>query len=223
MKRCFFTGLVVILPILITFLVVRFLVNFLTDPFEKFVRYILSHFDFYSNGLWILDHNQIIYLISKVLILGGLLLLIFLLGLLSRIAILEAAFTLFEKLVKKIPVIRSVFRICKEMTNAFLSPKAEGTNQPALVPYPSEEQKSIGLIMSEFTSDLLGNDSDEFAAVLIPCTPNLTTGILCIFSKQDVCPIQMSANDAFAFIMAFGAVGSVGKPHFHLDKNSKQA
>lgn len=204
MRKCFFAGLAIVLPLVITYVVLAFLIHQLTGPFEKLIEYILKHFSLLPDGFAIFTHKQVIDFISKLLILVGFFLIIYLLGVLSQIGICAPLFRWGNAFLEKIPIVRSVFRVAKEVTGAIFTNKPEKASQPAFVPYPTEDQKSMGLVMSEFTGDLFERANEEFVVVLIPCTPNPTTGVLCIFSKSDIVPSGMNSNEAFSFLMSFG-------------------
>lgn len=204
MKKHFFTGLVVLLPILITIFIVNLIQNVLTGPFEKIVSLVLHQIGLLKDGFGIFSQKQMISGISKVLILVGLAGFILLVGIFTPRTFAQNLFERFEQFLEKIPFVNTLYRICKEFIHAFMNPQVSNYNLPAFVPYPSEDAKSLGLVMNEFTSDILGQENQEFAVVIIPCTPNPTTGVLCIMDKNDIDYHDVPASEALTFIMTLG-------------------
>ena len=203
-KQRFFAGLVILLPLTITYMILKFIVNLVTKPFHHFVHDVLLEYGIASDHIWFVSHEQVIVIVSKVLILLFLLVFLFFIGFISRLFAHKIFVSITDSIMKNIPFVGRIYSACKDFTNALFSPKSETFSQVALVPYPSREHRSIGFISAELRNDFLPLETKEIVSVLIPGTPNPTVGFVLLFPKEDITLIDMSPQDAIRFIMSCG-------------------
>lgn len=211
MRKCFFAGVVTLLPVIITFIILIFCLNIITGPFEYFVNLILRSTHLFDHGLWIFNADQTIYYIAKLLIIIDLALFICLIGFLATKVVLSSWGKWIEDLMSKIPVIRHIYGPSKELVHTYFNPPAEVPRKAVLVPYPSENQLTVGIVTAEFTAKLYGSEkmTQEYVSVLIPSTPNATGGYLCSFLRSDVKPFDLPAEEALKYIMSFASNNSI--------------
>jgi uncharacterized membrane protein len=206
MRKYFIAGLIVLLPLAITYWIIKLIVNLITTPFEEFVTAILLRFDLFTDGINILSHAQVISLLTKILILVSLVTFILLIGFIARWFLFRSIFHLADHALRKIPFVSKVYLACKDFTTALFSPKSDSFSQVVLVPFPSSSHYSIGLITSEFENQFLEGDDDQLVSVLIPGTPNPTIGFLLMFAKRSIRKTDVTVEQAIRFIMSAGSV-----------------
>jgi len=211
MRKSFFAGLVTLLPVIVTFIVLSFGLSIITGPFEYFVSLILQRTHFFDHGIGIFTTEQVIYILSKFLIVIDLALFICLIGFCATRLILHSWGNWLDDIMRRIPVIRNIYGPSKELVHTFFNPPAETPRKAVLVPYPSVNQLTVGIVTAEFTAKLHGDDkiAQEYISVLIPSTPNATGGYLCTYLRQDVRPFDLPADEALKYIMSFARQNSI--------------
>ena len=80
MKKSFFAGLITLLPVLITYIILALAIRLITGPYEYVGGVLLKKLPFLDHGFWIFSHEEIIYILSRVLILLLLIAMIFFIG-----------------------------------------------------------------------------------------------------------------------------------------------
>lgn len=206
MRKYFITGLVILLPLAVTIAVVAFLVNFFTAPFVGIVRRTLEDYSLFSNGFLFIPKDQLIIYISKITILFILFFATLLLGMITRWFLIRSFFHLSDKILHRIPVVNTVYKTTQEIIKTIFVSDKNSFKQAVLVPFPTAGTYVVGLIAREspkVCSDVIG---EELMSVLVPTTPNPTTGFLLMFPKKDLIFIDLRPEDAIKFIVSCGVV-----------------
>ena len=202
MKKHFVTGLVLLLPIVITIGIVLFFINFLTKPFIGIFHTILSNFDFLSYF-----GPQFIYYTSKLLTLIFVLFFIIFLGAIGRVVFVHWFFNIGDKILHKIPFINKVYKTSQDIITTLLSNKKKSFKQVVMVPFPSKASYCIGFVTQDavLSGEHLNLDHD-LVSVFIPTTPNPTSGYLLLFNNSDVIYLDIPVEDAIKFIISCGVI-----------------
>ena len=195
MRKCFFAGLVTLLPIIVTYVVIVFGLGIITSPFEEFVSFLLekSH---------LLDDENVIYYVSKFLIIASLTFFIFWVGYFTINVLFHSYGYFIDGVVRKIPLIRGVYGSSKELVDILFASTPAIARKAALVPYPSKDQFAVGIVTGEFTAHFKDKD-ERFISVYVPGTPNATAGFMCSYRKEDVQDLDLTADEALKYIMSF--------------------
>lgn len=210
LKRHFVTGLVILLPVALTVAVVSFIVNFLTKPFVGVVEDILASFHLIPNGFFIWSHDQILRYGSQILILVSLLFFTILLGLVTRWFIVHALIRVGERIVHHIPFVNKLYKASQDVINTIFASKNSVFQQVVLVPFPSPNLKSIGFVVrDEQGSDNIDSTS-QIVSVLVPTTPNPTTGFLVMVKRGELVYLDMKIEDAIKYVISCGMITPEG-------------
>lgn len=207
MKKYFITGLVILLPLALTFAIVFFIFNLLTEPFVGIFKSLFTHFGLFTNGFLFLSADQLQKYISQLLII---LLLFFStvgLGVLARWFFIHYLIRFWEYMLYKIPFISSVYRTCQDIISTIFSADGNSFKQVVLVPFPSKETIAIGLVTKESLPPI-GNSKQSYVAVFVPTTPNPTSGFLIMFQESDVIYLDMKVEDALKYVISCGVIGT---------------
>ena len=199
MKKQFFAGLIILLPLVITYWIIKFITLAITGPFENLASTILIQTGFAEDSF-------LLHLLSTFLILLALTLIILTVGLVGRWFVVHSFLQLIDKILHQLPFVNKVYLSCKDFTVALFSPKSDSFSQVVLVPFPSSSNRSIGLVTSQFKNEVLDTHADELISVLIPGTPNPTVGFLLMFSKNQVVFTDMRVEEALKYVMSCGSV-----------------
>jgi uncharacterized membrane protein len=206
-KKSFFSGLAVLLPIVITFWVFKILVNLLTDPFQSVTEGLLLRFEVLKSPFIFTDSEQALRYVSKFLILLSLIAGTFVVGLIGQTVLLRTFVRLGDFFMHRIPVVNKIYRATQEVVKTLLHEKGQAFSQVVLIPFPHAKARSIGLITQESAIQIKGKeDGEEMLSVFVPATPNPTMGFLLMKKKSELVFLDMPVEEALKVIVSCGIV-----------------
>lgn len=206
MKKYFITGLVILLPLALTIAIVGFIFNFLTGPFLGIVKAVFEHYNLFEEGFFLLSATQIQNLVAKLLILVSLFFIVIGLGFIARWFLFKTFIKFAEYIVKRIPLVRSIYKTCQDVIKTIFTSKTTSFKQVVLVRFPHPNTYSIGLITREEIPSLINTSHSDAIAVFVPTTPNPTSGFLIMFKPSDLIYLNMKVEDAFKYIISCGVI-----------------
>ena len=185
-RNYFITGVVVLIPIGITVYLTLFIINISEIILPKEIN--PNHYLPYDiPGLEILISIIVITLI----------------GALSLSFIGRRILNLFENLLKKIPILRTIYSAITQMTETFT--KSEGNKKNVvLVEYPRKGSWAVGFATKENEGEISNKTKRDLVNVFIPTTPNPTSGFLLMFPKEEVVYLDLTFEEASRFIVSAG-------------------
>lgn len=199
MKKIFIAGLVILLPLSLTLWFVSFVVNLLTKPFIGLVLKV-----FPESAL--LNHPQLLKYGSQILILIGLFLLIFLLGMIARWFIFNALIKVSDKILHRIPLVNKVYKTTQDIIKTLFVTDKNSFKQVVMVPFPHKGLYSIGFISRKAPETCNQAANNELISVFIPTTPNPTTGFIVLFKREDLIVLEMKPEDGIKYIVSCGVI-----------------
>ncbi len=185
-------GLLIWIPILITFWVLRFLSRILDQSLLLLPP------------MWRPEALVGHYVPGVGIILS--LLLLFLTGLLVKNLFGRQMVGWVESLVARIPVVGAVYGGAKTFSETVFADKGQSFKQVVMVEFPRKGVYSIGFITSEQADEVQARTAEEVICVFVPTTPNPTTGFLVMFPRPEVTPLDMSVDEAFKMLLTLGVV-----------------
>lgn len=206
MRKYFITGLVILLPVALTVIIVVFLVTLLTGPFIEFVQSILVHYGLVDQGFLFLSAKQLQYVFSQVLILCTLFFLTLSLGFIARWFLIHYLIQAWDYMLHRIPLISSVYKTSQDIIQTVLTSDIKSFKQVVLVPFPSPESHTIGLVTRENLKGIPGKENERLTAVFIPTTPNPTSGYLVIYNEKELTYLDMKVEEALKYIISCGVI-----------------
>ena len=206
MKKYFITGLVILLPLAVTIAIVLFIVNFLTTPFMGMVSSFLKEFDILNKGFLFLSPDQVVKYGSKLLILFCLFLFTILLGLIARWFFFKTFLKLSDNILHRIPLINKVYKTTQEIINTIFVTDKTAFKQVVMVPFPKQGTYAMGLIAKESPKICSDSAGAELFSVLIPTTPNPTTGFLIMYKKEDIIMLDLKPEAAIKYVVSCGVI-----------------
>ena len=185
-RNYFITGVVVLIPIGITIYLTLFIINISERILPKEIN---------PNHYLPYDIPGLEILISIILIT--------LIGALSLSFIGRRILNLFENLLKKIPILRTIYSAITQMTETFT--KSEGNKKNVvLVEYPRKGSWAVGFATKENEGEISNKTKRDLVNVFIPTTPNPTSGFLLMFPKEEVVYLDLTFEEASRFIVSAG-------------------
>lgn len=192
LKNYFLTGLLVILPIFITGYVIWFLIK----AMDTFLKYIPAKYlpETYIN----------IYVPGLGLILVVVLILV--VGVLTRNIAGRKVLQFWDNLVDRIPLARILYSSVKQLLQAFFFQNSDAFQRVALVEYPRRGIYVLGFITGECRGEAQEKINQKMINVFIPTTPNPTSGFYILVPEGDLTVLDMSVEDAFKLLISGGLV-----------------
>lgn len=206
MKKHFLTGLVILLPIAITIAVLLFLINFFTQPFIAIVSDFVHEWNLFPNGFLFLSQDGLIRYGSRVFILIALFAFTILLGIIARWLFVNSLIRVCDKILHRIPVVNTVYKTSQDIIKTIFVSDKNSFKQVVMVPFPRPGVYVIGLIARESPATCSKAVGESLTSVLVPTTPNPTTGFLLMFKKEDIIPLDIKPEDAIKYIVSCGVI-----------------
>jgi len=195
-RRIFLAGLLILLPLFITYLLIAFLFNIFASVGAPLVA-----------GLFqLLDADLPAYPLVPLVNLLLSLAVIFFLGLVGTNILGRRILPSFEGLLLRLPLVRTIYSSTKQVVATFNAP-SRSFQRVVLLEYPRKGIWTLGLVATERRDSLHLFPSDQVLSVFIPTTPNPTSGYLVIVSPDDVKDLDFTVEEALKFIISGGIVG----------------
>jgi uncharacterized membrane protein len=111
-----------------------------------------------------------------------------------------------ESLVRRIPVVGSIYGGAKTFSETVLTDKGRSFKQVVMVEFPRKGIYSIGFITAHDLEEAQARTAMEVTCVFVPTTPNPTTGFLVLVPKVEVVHMDMTVDEAFKMLLTLGVV-----------------
>jgi len=111
-----------------------------------------------------------------------------------------------ESLVRRIPVVGSIYGGAKTFSETVLSDKGRSFKQVVMLEFPRKGVYSIGFITSHELQEAQAKTAHEVTCVFVPTTPNPTTGFLILAPQQELIHLDMTVDEAFKMLLTLGVV-----------------
>lgn len=206
MKKYFITGLVILLPLAVTIAIVVFTVNFLTKPFVGIVSGFLKDFNILNKGFFLMSNEEVVLYGSKILILICLFLFTLILGMIARWFFFKSLIHLSDKVLQKIPLVNKVYKTTQEIIKTIFVTDKSSFKQVVMVPFPKPGTYVMGLVSRESPKACSDKAGGELFSVLVPTTPNPTTGFLLMYKKEEMIFLDLKPEHAIKYIVSCGVI-----------------
>jgi len=206
MKTYLSSGLIILLPIILTVMIVNFLINFLTHPFLESTTLFLEKLPFFHQSFFLFHLTSFIVFSSKLFILLMLCGFVLLMGLLGNLFLINLFFRFSDFIIHRLPFINKIYKACQEVVHNLFS-SSKQFSQVVFAPFPHTGSLSLGLVTNE--AIILKNSehgSEQFVSVFIPGTPNPSVGFMLLFKKEKLLFVNLKVEEAMKFIVSCGIV-----------------
>lgn len=193
-RNIFLTGLFALLPLVVTY----FFLSFLLDSVTGFL---LPYFDIIDKKL---NLNAPIIL-KKIVSFVFFIFIIILTGLFTRNYFGKRIIVRLERFVEKIPLVKTTYNATKQIIATFQSTKTDTFKKVVLVEYPRKGLYSVGFVTNS-RNLLQDGTEDNYYSIFIVTTPNPTSGFVIIVPKDEVIVLDISVQSAFKYIMSAGVL-----------------
>ncbi len=182
LSKYFINGLIVIVPMAITFFVVVQILEFT----EKILgRHLPVKFPGFG----------LIAVVAIILVVGWL----------SSHWIMRRVIDLGERMLSKIPFLKFIYNSVKQLSTAVFESQ-NMFKQAVLVPFPYPGAKALGFVMTDLSTPIARHTCEESVCVFIPMSLNMTAGFNIIVPKRDIIPLDVTSESALQYILTAGTV-----------------
>jgi uncharacterized membrane protein len=181
------SGLVVLIPLVVTIAVIRFLFNFTSGILLPFLDPALATWPPWARAA-----------LSLAILLGT----VYLLGELAARAVGRRVLRFGEAIVLKVPFVKVVYSASKQVVATFQGQKSQAFKSVVFVEFPHPGMRAIGFVTSRMRRD----DGSEWNLVFVPTTPNPTTGFLQLVPVERVVQAGISVEDGVKLVMSLGVL-----------------
>ena len=111
--------------------------------------------------------------------------------------------SLFNSILQRIPILRTIYSAIGQMTETFTTTE-KGKKNVVLVEYPRKGSWAVGFATKENSGEISDKTKRKLINVFVPTTPNPTSGFLLMFPKEDVIYLDLTFEEASKFIVSAG-------------------
>jgi uncharacterized membrane protein len=198
LKKQFLSGLLVVVPLIVTFFVLRFLFNALDGILNPLMR---DTFGYDIPGL-----GAVVTI-----------LIILLAGIIATNYIGAKLFYWSDRFLVRTPLVRIVYTAAKQLMQSMIAPRARAFSEVAFIEYPRRGMFVIGLLAGE--SEIKTNDRGEnMRLVFVPSTPTPFTGLVVFVPECDIHRTDMGVEEAMKILVSGGIVVP---PEINMEDNPK--
>ena len=185
-RNYFIAGIVVLIPIGITIYLTLFFISISSKILPKELN----------------PNHYLPYNIPGVEIIIALLL-ITIIGWLSLSFLGKKLINVFESILQKIPILRTIYSAIGQMTETFTKTDKDKKNV-VLVEYPRKGSWAVGFATRDNKGEITKKTKRNLINVFVPTTPNPTSGFLLMFPKEEVIYLDLTFEEASKFIVSAG-------------------
>ncbi len=125
----------------------------------------------------------------------------------------------WEKLMNRIPVVRSIYSSVKQVSDTLFSGSGQAFSKALLIQYPRQGAWTIAFLTGRPGGEVATHLDRDFISVYVPTTPNPTSGFFLMVPRADVIELKMSVDEALKYVISMGVVAPpmreprAGDPH----------
>ncbi len=191
-KKYFITGLLIWIPIAITFMVLAWIVNTLDQII-----------------LWLPDGIQPRKMFGFNIPGIGLILslaIVLTTGLVAANVLGQKLVQMWEAALARIPVVKSIYYSVKQVSDTLFSSNGQAFRKALLVQYPRQGAWTIAFQTGQPGGDAARHLHGDYISIYVPTTPNPTSGFFLMMPAADVIELDMSVDEALKYIISMGVV-----------------
>lgn len=194
LRNYFITGLVVAAPIGITLYIGWWFITFVDENVKPIIPAAYNP-ETYLESISI-PGLGLIFVVVFLIILGALTANLF--G--------RALIRFGERIVDRMPIIRSVYGTLKQIFETVVASDSKSFSDVVLVEYPRKGIWAIAFVSAENTSEIQDKIEENVVNLFLPTTPNPTSGFLLFVPKKDLIYLDMTTDQAAKYVISAGLV-----------------
>ena len=189
LKRFFITGLLIWVPLGITYWVISTIVKTLDGIIPPHIS---------PKALFGLDIPGF-GLLAVVLV-------VLVTGALGANLLGRSLVDLWEGLLARIPLVRSIYSSVKQVSDTILAPNGQAFRQAVLVQYPRQGLWTIAFVTGKPSHEIENNLPADCVSIDVPTTPNPTSGFFLMLPRAELIPLSIGVDAALKYVVSMGNV-----------------
>lgn len=196
LRRYLIAGLLIWLPLGVTLLVFRVLVGLV----EQLIDVVPAQY--HPEALL---GVEIPYL-NVMLTLFAMILVMILTGLVVTNLFGRKLVSIWESLLGRIPVVRSIYQSAKQVVETVFSSTGKSFRKVLLIEYPRKGLYTLAFQTGSSAGEVQAKTGEEVTTVFVPTTPNPTSGFIILVPTKDVIELEMNVDEALKMVISLGMV-----------------
>lgn len=192
MRKYFITGLLILVPLAITLWVLNLIISTMD---QSLLLLPVSWRPEALIGFRIPGLGSILTL-----------LIIFLTGVATRNFVGRQVVILWEGLLIRIPVVKSIYSSVKQVSDTLFSSSGNAFRKALLVQYPRQGSWTIAFLTGAPGGEVANHLAGDYVSLYVPTTPNPTSGFFLMVPRADTIELNMSVDEALKYIVSMGVV-----------------
>ncbi|MDB6170391.1 MAG: hypothetical protein JWM88_3255 [Verrucomicrobia bacterium] len=197
LRTAFFSGLLLLAPLVVTVWAFTKIIDLVGGTFRPL-------FFFYMPE-WLLSSPRLA-IVWDILATIIVVLLVTLLGFLSRYVFGKYFLEVGERVIQGIPGVSAVYNTVKQIVDTFGTQNRNLFSKVVLVQYPRREVWTLGFLTSKAQAEAQTRTGQEVWTVFVPTSPNPTSGFLLMLPRAEVTELEMTVGDGMKMVISGGAV-----------------
>jgi uncharacterized membrane protein len=192
LKKYFITGLLIWIPLAITFWVLAMIVRLMDQSLLLLPQAIQPE---NVLGMYIPGIGMLLTL-----------LVVFVTGLVTANIIGQRLVRFWEGVLARIPIVKSLYYSAKQISDTLFSGNGEAFRKVLLVRYPHADAWSVAFLTSTPTDEISAAQGEEHVGVFIPTAPSPVNGFFFFVRKSETIELEMTVDEALKYIISMGVV-----------------
>jgi uncharacterized membrane protein len=197
MRKYFVTGLLVLVPLVITIWVLKTFISLLDQsllllPSSWQPRAIFGH-----------DIPGLGAILTIAIILTT--------GVVATNFFGKQLIAMWERMLSHVPFVKNIYSSVKQVSDTLFSDSGNAFRQAVLVQYPRQGAWTIAFVTGHPGGDVANHLIGDYISVYVPTTPNPTSGFFLMLLRADVIDLEMSVDEALKYIISMGVVAPPDK------------
>ena len=192
MRKYFLTGLLILVPLAITAWVLSMVIGTL----DQSLMFVPEHWQ--PKALFGFNIPGIGAILTIAIV--------FITGLLTNNLVGNYVVRLGERLLKRVPVVSSLYGSVKQVSDTLFSSSGNAFRQAVLIPYPHADSYTIAFLTGVPGGDVKNHLAGDYVSVYVPTTPNPTSGFFLMMERSKVVELNMTVDAALKYIVSMGVV-----------------
>jgi len=198
LRRYLIAGLLVWLPIVVTVLILKFLIDVVDRTLlllpamlqpETLIGFRIPGLGFLLSGVVLLVTGMVVT------------------NLLGRNMV-----KVWESLLARIPVVRAIYSASKQLTETLFSGSGKSFRKVVLVRYPHPGMWTLAFLTGDGMAEANRKTGRDLVNIFVPTTPNPTSGFFLMVPREDMIELDMPVDVGIKLILSAGAVSPEGRP-----------
>ena len=131
-------------------------------------------------------------------------LIVFLTGVATRNFVGKQVVYLWESLLVRIPIVKSIYSSVKQVSDTLFSSSGNAFRKALLVQYPHQGSWTIAFLTGTPGGDVKNHLVGDYVSVYVPTTPNPTSGFFLMMRRADTIELDMTVDAALKYIVSMG-------------------